>query len=80
MRHCQKTMFLQISMLLWQMNCILVMLTIDGESSGSHIDQVVVAEFQADSCMMGLLLNNAPIMAMTKDTDIPILTSMIFHQ
>jgi hypothetical protein len=44
--------------------------TINGESAGGYVDQVVVAEFQADSCMTGMLLNND---AMTKDTDIPIL-------
>jgi len=34
---------------------------------------VAVAEFQADSYMLGQLLNNYAIMAMTKDTNIPIL-------
>lgn len=34
---------------------------------------MAVAEFQADSYMLGQLLNNDAIMAMTKDTDIPIL-------
>ncbi len=47
--------------------------TINGESAGIYVDQVVVAEFQADSCMTGMLLNNDAIMSMTKDTDIPIL-------
>ena len=46
---------------------------IDGESAGGYIDYVAVAEFQADSYMLGQLLNNDAIMAMTKDTDIPIL-------
>jgi hypothetical protein len=32
--------------------------TINGESAGGYVDQVVVAEFQADSCMTGMLLNN----------------------
>ena len=39
----------------------------------TSLDYVVVAEFQADSYMLGQLLNNDVIMAMTKDTDIPIL-------
>ncbi len=47
--------------------------TINGESAGGYVDQVVSAEFQADSCVMGMLLNNNAIMLMTKDTDIPIL-------
>ena len=46
---------------------------IDGESAGGYIDYVAVAEFQADSYMLGQLINNDAIMAMTKDTDIPIL-------
>ncbi len=47
--------------------------TINGKSAGGYVHQVVVAEFQADSCMMGMLLNNNAIMSMTKDTDITIL-------
>ena len=46
---------------------------IEGESAGGFIDYVAVAEFQADSYMLGRLLNNDAVMAMTKDTDIPIL-------
>ena len=46
---------------------------VNGESAGGYIDYVAVAEFQADSYMLGELLNNDAIMAMTKDTDIPIL-------
>jgi hypothetical protein len=46
---------------------------IDGELAGGFIDYVSVAEFQADSYMLGQLLNNDAIMAMTKDTDILIL-------
>ncbi len=47
--------------------------SINGASAGGYIDYVAVAEFQVDSYMLGQLLNNHAIMAITKDTGIPIL-------
>lgn len=46
---------------------------IDDESAGGFVEQVVVAEFQADSYMAAEIINETAVMVMTKDSDIPII-------
>jgi hypothetical protein len=47
--------------------------SIDGESAGGCVEEVIVAEFQADSYMTGQIVNRNAVMAITRDTDIPII-------
>lgn len=47
--------------------------SIDGESAGGCVEEVVVAEFQADSYMTSQIVNRNAVMAITRDTDIPII-------
>ena len=46
--------------------------SVDGESAGGYVEEVVVSEFQADAYMAGQLINRTAVMAMTRDSDIPI--------
>jgi len=46
---------------------------IDDDSAGGYIEHVVIAEFHEDSYMAGQILNRKAVIAMTKDTDIPII-------
>eukprot|EP00956_Cyclotella_meneghiniana_P040674 scaffold202164_cov66-Cyclotella_meneghiniana.AAC.2 len=42
-------------------------------ATGGFVDQIAVAEFQADSYMSEQIVNNKAVMVMTRDSDIPIL-------
>jgi hypothetical protein len=46
---------------------------IDDESSGGFVGHVIVAEYQADLYMAAEIKNQAAVMVMTKDSDIPII-------
>ena len=46
---------------------------IDGESAGGYVEKVVMSEFQADAYMVGQVASGSAVMALTQDTDIPLL-------
>ena len=46
--------------------------SVDNESAGGYVEEVVVSEFQADAFMAGQIINRTAVMAMTRDSDIPI--------
>ena len=46
-------------------------------ATGGFVDNVVVAEFQADLYMAAQLVNRSAVMTMTKDCDIPLLSGGI---
>jgi hypothetical protein len=41
--------------------------------AGGCIEEVLIAEYQVDSYMTGQIVNHKSIMAITRDTDIPII-------
>ena len=46
----------------------------NNESTGGYVEEVVVSEFQADAYMAGQIVSRSAVMAMTRDSDIPIIT------
>jgi hypothetical protein len=49
---------------------------VDEESAGGYVEHVVVSEFQADSYMAAQIIDQAAVMVMSKDSDIPIITAV----
>ena len=47
--------------------------SVDSESAGGYVEEIVMSEFQADSYMAGQIINRTAVMAMTRDSDIPII-------
>lgn len=47
--------------------------SMDTESAGGYVEEVVVSEFQADAYMAGQIVSRKAVMAMTRDSDIPII-------
>ena len=47
--------------------------SVDNESAGGYVEEVVVSEFQADAYMAGQIISRAAVMALTRDSDIPII-------
>ena len=47
--------------------------SVDSESAGGYVEEIVVSEFQADSYMAGQIISRTAVMAMTRDSDIPII-------
>ena len=47
--------------------------SVDEESVEGYVEEVVVSEFQADAYMAGQIINGAAVMAMTRDSNIPII-------
>lgn len=45
----------------------------DSETAGGYVEEVVVAQFQADLYMAGQVLNKQAVMVVTRDCDIPFL-------
>ena len=48
--------------------------SVDNESAGGYVEEVVVSEFQADAYMAGQIVTRSAVMALTRDSDIPIIT------
>jgi hypothetical protein len=51
--------------------------SVDSESAGGYVEEVVVSEFQADAYMAGQIINGAAVMAMTRYSDIPIVAIVV---